>query len=115
VQALDSGLLDDRPDGRRLLGERGADGRLPLSHLDAEPAAAVTLRVEVDDEAGLVGPSERRAQGNGGGRLADPALVRRDGDGSCHGVFGLRVVATIINCCETAVPVDNSCMSCNCS
>ncbi len=78
---------------------------LPAQHVegrertlvDAEPRAGIALRIEIDDEHAFADGGERRAEIDGGRRLADPALLigERDDAGASesecvHVAFALR-------------------------
>ena len=51
--------------------------RDPGFAVDAETGRGVALGIEIDDENPLADGGERRAEIDGGGRLADPALLVR--------------------------------------
>ena len=48
--------------------------------VDAEAGRGVALRIKIDDEDALADRGERRAEIDGGRRLADPALLVRHGE-----------------------------------
>ncbi len=106
--AGDFQLDPEQVHGRRRDGEarhRGrhgdvAQGFFPDQHLvargdagfavDAEPGRGVALRVEVDDENPLADRGQRGSEVDGGGGLADPALlVRHDEDARARSGVGL--------------------------
>ena len=75
------------------LHEQVVDRQVELARVDAQADGERALRVEVDEQHPLPGLGQRGAQVDGGGRLADAALlvdhgddprrpVRRRGDGS---------------------------------
>ena len=69
-----------------LLGEEGVVDGGPGRLGKAEAAGGVGLGVEVDEQDGLAAFGERRGQVDGGGGLADAALLVGDGnDGGGHG------------------------------
>ena len=59
--------------------ERAVQGDA-LAGLDAEPGGGVRLRVEVDDQNGLLAGREGGGEVHDGGRFADPALLVCNGD-----------------------------------
>ena len=60
--------------------EQPVTARHALRLRDAEAGAGVSLRVEVEEQHRAPGSGERRAQIDGGGGLADAALLVRDRD-----------------------------------
>ena len=66
-------------------GERVVDGAaVGGAALHAEARRQVGLRVEVDEEDALVGEGEGGGEVDGGGGLADAALLVRDCDDLAH-------------------------------
>jgi hypothetical protein len=64
--------------------QRVIDGALELVPLEPEPAAGIPLGVHVDEEHLALGRGEARGEVDGGGRLADAALLIGDADDSTH-------------------------------
>ncbi len=75
--------------GERRLAAQDIEGRdFTVPVVDAEPGAGIALRVEVDDEQALADGRERRAEIDGGGGLANAALLvgqREDAGAAAQG------------------------------
>ncbi len=82
------GAIESRGTAVATIAWRSADfadqhvvGRDPaVAAVDAEPGRGVALRVEVDDQHAFADGGERRAEVDGGGGLADAALLVGDGE-----------------------------------
>ena len=71
--------------GGELGGERVVDGGAFLGvPLSSDAAGQVALGVDVDEQHSLSAQGEGGGEVDGGGGLADSALLVRDGDDSSH-------------------------------
>ena len=72
--------------------EQPVDRPLGARGLDAQPAGGVALRIEIDEQHLGAGLGEAGGDVDGGGRLADAALLVGDGDDASHGKWARAVV-----------------------
>ena len=78
----------------RLADQHVVGRALAVLAIDAEPGRCVALRIEIDDQHMLAGRGQRRAEVDGGGGLADAALLvgERDDARPDRPRLGLRLV-----------------------
>ena len=90
VHAGDGGLEQDVVDVDAAFHQQVVDGQVELHRVDAEADRQRALRVEVDQQHPAAVLGQRRAQVDGRGGLADPALLVAHGDDLRRAVLGQR-------------------------
>jgi hypothetical protein len=84
VEELELGAAHDLPEGAAVEEDVVDRGLHPVPG-DPEGGAGVPLGVEVHEQGPALGRGQGGREVDGGGRLADPALLVRDGDDPPHG------------------------------